>query len=203
MFQVCIIFVPVYVKYYFSIRILPHQQNTGAFFVAVFKKLRPLHVKETVHKTNERDMETTQSPTESKKRDNEDNFNQPQRKKRRKGVYNEDPFVFFQEEEPIWNDIKSFYKISDAFNSKCLLTRCHVGKKKNIYLTSEAIRDLVVTNQGAIKFINTGVKAFVRCDNKNMKCAFRLVTKMFTKSVLKIYFFYYNMVSKKKSTTGT
>lgn len=143
--------------------------------MAVLKKVRPLHVKETVHKSNEADIETTCSPTESKKRDNEDNSHQTQRKKRRKGVYNEDPFVFFQEDELVWNDIKSFYEISDDFNSKCLLTRCHVGKKKNIYLTSEAIRDLVVTNQGDIKFINTGVKAFVRCDNKNMKCAFRLV----------------------------
>lgn len=160
----------------FSIRILPHQQNTGAFFVAVLKKLKPLHVKE---KTGEVETETKSSSSESKKRDNEDNMQQTQRKKRKKGVYNEDPFVFFQEEEPVWDDIKSFYSISDEFNSKCLLTRCHVGKKKNIYLTSEAIRDLVVTNQGSIKFINTGVKAFVRCDNKNMKCAFRLVTRYF------------------------
>ncbi|XP_018562848.1 tRNA (cytosine(34)-C(5))-methyltransferase [Anoplophora glabripennis] len=153
------------------IRILPHQQNTGAFFVAVLSKLKPLHSKE---KMDEVETEIAPNPSESKKRDNEDNFQQSQRKKRKKGVYNEDPFVFFQENEAVWDDIKSFYSISDDFNSKCLLTRCRVGKKKNIYLTSEAIRDLVVTNQGSIKFINTGVKAFVRCDNKNMKCAFRI-----------------------------
>jgi len=41
-------------------------------------------------------------------------------------------------------------------------------------LTSSGIRDLLVTNQDSIKFINTGVKAFVRCDNKNMRCPFRL-----------------------------
>ncbi|KAJ3648435.1 hypothetical protein Zmor_020239 [Zophobas morio] len=151
-------------------RILPHHQNTGAFFVAVIEKIRPLHSKEKSFKTHEVAEETNAN----KKRENEDNLPQNQRKKRRKDGYREDPFVFFKDEEPVWNDIKSFYEVSDSFDSKCLLTRCHFGKKKNIYLTSNAVRDLVVQNQSVIKFINTGVKAFVRCDNKNMKCAFRI-----------------------------
>nr|XP_973505.1 PREDICTED: tRNA (cytosine(34)-C(5))-methyltransferase [Tribolium castaneum] len=149
-------------------RILPHHQNTGAFFVAVLEKLKPLNSKEKSFKTNE--IPETNS---NNKRENDD-LPQNQRKKRRKEGYREDPFVFFKEEESVWNEIKSFYEISDDFDSKCLLTRCHVGKKKNIYLTSNAVRDLVVQNQNVIKFINTGVKAFVRCDNKNMKCAFRI-----------------------------
>lgn len=150
-------------------RILPHHQNTGAFFVAVLEKLKPLNSKEKSFKPNEVSDSNT-----NKKRENEDNLPQNQRKKRRKEVYKEDPFVFFKEQEPVWDEIKSFYEISDDFDSKCLLTRCHFGKKKNIYLISNAVRDLVVQNQSVIKFINTGVKAFVRCDNKNMKCAFRI-----------------------------
>lgn len=31
-----------------------------------------------------------------------------------------------------------------------------------------------MSNEDSIKIINTGVKTFVRCDNKNMTCAFRL-----------------------------
>lgn len=57
---------------------------------------------------------------------------------------------------------------------RCLLVRCHEGKKKNIYFTSRAIRDIVISNENTVKMINTGVKTFVRCDNKNMNCAFRL-----------------------------
>jgi tRNA (cytosine34-C5)-methyltransferase len=150
-------------------RILPHHQNTGAFFVAVLEKLKPLSAKEKSFKANEVGEQIA-----NKKRENEDDLPQNQRKKRRNEGYREDPFVFFKEEEPVWDEIKSFYEISDTFDSKCLLTRCHIGKKKNIYLTSNAVRDLVVQNQNVIKFINTGVKAFVRCDNKNMKCAFRI-----------------------------
>lgn len=114
-----------------------------------------------------------QEEEEMKKRMNEDRLPQNQRKRRRKDVYTEDPFVFFKDNEDVWEDIKSFYEVNTDFDSTCLLTRCHVGKKKNIYLTSSGVRDLVLRNQSTVKFINTGVKAFVRCDNKNMKCAFR------------------------------
>ncbi|XP_030760200.1 tRNA (cytosine(34)-C(5))-methyltransferase [Sitophilus oryzae] len=151
------------------IRILPHQQNTGAFFVAVLQKVKAFTAKEKKFEN-----EKQESDNESKKRDFDERLPENQRKRRRKDVYREDPYVFFKEDEPVWKDIQSFYNISDKFEAQCLLTRCHEGKKKNIYLTSSGIRDLVVTNQSNIKFINTGVKAFVRCDNKNMKCAFRI-----------------------------
>lgn len=145
-------------------RILPQQQNTGAFFVAVLEKVKPLSAKEKFFA----DIEKAQ------KKKLDEKLPENQRKRRRKEIFREDPFVFFNEEEPVWNEIKSFYNVEDKFDSKCLLTRCHVGKKKNIYLVSNGIRDLVISNQEKIKFINTGVKAFVRCDNKNMSCAFRI-----------------------------
>lgn len=69
---------------------------------------------------------------------------------------------------------RNFYGISDDLDPCCLLVRCHEGKKKNIYFTSPAIRDIVISNENRVKMINTGVKTFVRCDNKNMNCAFRL-----------------------------
>ncbi|KAK9736563.1 16S rRNA methyltransferase RsmB/F [Popillia japonica] len=163
------------------IRILPHQQNTGAFFVAVLEKLKPLHSKEKSFKINSESTENDHVENDSieeeigKKRENDDSLPQNQRKRRRKEGYKEDPFVFFTDKEEIWPSIQNFYKISNDFDPTCLLVRCHTGKKKNIYMTSSAIRDLVINNQGTIKFINTGVKTFVRSDNRNMKeCAFRI-----------------------------
>lgn len=100
----------------------------------------------------------------------------PQRKRRRMDGYREDPFVFFSgEDEDVFPSIREFYHLSEAFDPTCLLTRCRVGKKKNIYLVSPMIRDVVRRNEEKVKMINTGVKTFVRCDNKNMSCAFRLV----------------------------
>lgn len=69
---------------------------------------------------------------------------------------------------------RSFYNISNDLDPRCLLVRCIGKKKKNIYYTSPAIRDVVLSNGDQIKLINTGVKTFVRCDNKNMDCSFRL-----------------------------
>lgn len=69
---------------------------------------------------------------------------------------------------------RKFYSISDKLDPKCLLVRCLEGKKKNVYLTSPAIRDLLLSNEHHVKFINTGVKTFVRCDNRNTTCPFRL-----------------------------
>lgn len=164
-------------------RILPHQQNTGAFFVAVLEKTSALNMKEKLSKAGDADTEkptdSTNDAAETKnKRLCDESLPPLQRKRLKKSVFKEDPFVFFKEDEVVWPEIKDFYKISDAFDSTCLLTRCHVGKKKNIYLTSPALRDLVIQNQAAIKFINTGVKTFVRSDNRNMKCAFRYVENL-------------------------
>lgn len=69
---------------------------------------------------------------------------------------------------------REFYEVSNELNPQCLLVRCHEGKKKNVYFTSPVIRNLVISNESSVKIINTGVKTFVRCDNKNMTCAFRL-----------------------------
>jgi len=48
------------------------------------------------------------------------------------------------------------------------------GHKKNIYYCSEPIRDLVLNNEHNIKIINTGVKTFVRCENRHTVHPFRL-----------------------------
>ncbi|XP_026728129.1 tRNA (cytosine(34)-C(5))-methyltransferase [Trichoplusia ni] len=143
------------------IRILPHQQDTGGFFVAVFEKLSALPWEK-----EEKPIEVEKS-TEEKK--------EPPKKKRRMGGYREDPFVFFSgDKEDVFPSIKDFYDLNTDFDATCLLTRCHIGKKKNIYLVSPIVKDVVSKNEASIKIINTGVKTFVRCDNKNMTCPFRL-----------------------------
>ncbi|XP_041970924.1 tRNA (cytosine(34)-C(5))-methyltransferase [Aricia agestis] len=146
------------------IRILPHHQDTGGFFVAVLEKTSTLPwEKEQVEKESK-----TTSEKEEKK-------SEPPKKRRRMGGYREDPFVFFSgDSEDVFPSIKEFYDLNASFDSTCLLTRCYVGKKKNIYLVSPSVKDVVKSNEANIKIINTGVKAFVRCDNKNMTCAFRL-----------------------------
>ncbi|CAL1677141.1 unnamed protein product [Lasius platythorax] len=174
-------------------RILPHHQDTGGFFVAVLEKVKSLPweseayiLNQNVQNLNDNENKDGIIPKEETSRDElsesgkrileeEKKTRELQRKRRRIVGYREDPFVFFKDEtEDVWQSIKDFYGISDDLDPRCLLVRCHEGKKKNIYFTSPAIRDIVISNENKVKMINTGVKTFVRCDNKNMNCAFRL-----------------------------
>ncbi|XP_012271383.1 tRNA (cytosine(34)-C(5))-methyltransferase [Orussus abietinus] len=177
-----------------SMRILPHHQDTGGFFIAVLEKIMPLPwekessiVDVKPNKSLEGDekeelnLEEEAEAEIEKRKESQDgkrpliDENKPRRKRKRMIGYREDPFVFFKDDkEDVWPSIKDFYEIQDDLDPRCLLVRCHEGKKKNIYFTSQAIRDIVLLNESKVKIINTGVKTFVRCDNKNMKCAFRL-----------------------------
>ncbi|KOC70112.1 tRNA (cytosine(34)-C(5))-methyltransferase [Habropoda laboriosa] len=167
-------------KFHFErcMRILPHHQDTGGFFVAVLEKVKPLPWERESGKNNE----TTQSSnsgegnnevsleeeaakdTEGKDRNKVREF---RRKRRRIIGYREDPFVFFKDDkEDVWLFIKKFYDISDGLDPRCLLVRCFNRNKKNIYYTSPEIRNIVLSNEDKIKLINTGVKTFVRSVNK-------------------------------------
>lgn len=166
-----------------SMRVLPHYQNTGGFFIAALtkKKLMPWERKEKEEeatKATEKQIENTENAEAEQKGQEKE----PQRKKRKIFGYKEDPYVFFTEGEPVWQGIKPFYQIdlsseSKGFKPTNLLTRSNVGKKKNIYFCSEAVKHVVQANEQNIKIINTGVKAFARCDNRNMSCEFRLANE--------------------------
>ncbi|XP_057325315.1 tRNA (cytosine(34)-C(5))-methyltransferase [Microplitis mediator] len=186
-------------------RILPHHQDTGGFFVALLEKVKPLpwesessvvqprsfnkikekngesslekdsEEKEVVKKQEENQVETEKNDNNKRNLEEQNKAAGPDRKRKRIIGYREDPFVFFKDDkEDVWASIKKFYDISDELDPRCLYVRCHEGKKKNIYFTSPEIRDIILLNEHQVKMINTGVKTFVRCDNRNMKCAFRM-----------------------------
>lgn len=157
------------------IRVLPHLQNTGAFFVAALTKKRLMPWEK---KTEEKDeVQTAENGDEGEA----SQASEPPAKKKKVNYrfqgYNEDPFVFFAEKEPVWQQIKEFYDIDDAFDPTLLLTRSIKGKKKNLYFCSEAVKDFVQANDKSVKIINTGIKVFARCDYRDMKCEFRLVNE--------------------------
>lgn len=166
------------------LRILPHFQNTGGFFVAALTKTRNLPWEKTQKEptTAVENDENNQIPTDQQGNVEEKRVPWgPQRKKRRIYGYKEDPFVFFTEEEPIWQEMKNFFSIDvkklDTFKPTQLLTRTVTGKKKNIYFCSDAVKKLVLANEDNIKIINTGVKVFARCDHRNMQCGFRIANE--------------------------
>ncbi|XP_075216753.1 tRNA (cytosine(34)-C(5))-methyltransferase Nsun2 [Lycorma delicatula] len=167
------------------IRILPHHQDTGGFFVAVLEKVKLLPW-EAGGKTKDGSKNVASGDTITEEQNETDSrssgmgssgVGDNRRVKRRKiQGYREDPFVFFEENEPVWPSIRDFYQLDPSIHAG-LLTRCAVGKKKNIYFVSPTVRQVAEHNQNRVKLINTGVRAFVRCDNVKKcedHCSFRL-----------------------------
>jgi tRNA (cytosine34-C5)-methyltransferase len=86
---------------------LPHQQNTGGFFVAVVKKTGPLpweNAAKAAAVVEEKVEEKTEEPEVVGEKDS--GRRSPLRKKRRANVYKEDPFIFFDQNEPTWPEIR-------------------------------------------------------------------------------------------------
>jgi len=107
-------------------RILPHHQDTGGFFVAVLEKVKSLPWESEASTLNQSvqssgDNEKEDKPdlededtsdakfSENKKRilEEDKKLRESQRKRRRIVGYREDPFVFFKDEtEDVWQSIK-------------------------------------------------------------------------------------------------
>lgn len=152
------------------VRVLPHHQNTGGFFVALFEKValcpwekqkKPIKEDNSTEESSE-EKSVSVSPIES----------EPPPKKRFWG-FREDPFVYLTDKDQVYPKIKEFFSLQLPRTG--FLTRCvDETKKNNVYLTTTEVKELVETNKDRVKIINTGVKAFVRCENKGATCDYRI-----------------------------
>ncbi|KAI5621649.1 tRNA (cytosine(34)-C(5))-methyltransferase isoform X1 [Silurus asotus] len=173
-------------------RILPHHQNTGGFFVAVLVKKAPmpwnrrfpkLRNKEATSTTSEeaqaeeaeaeRDSVVENPPETEAKKDGV--CGPPPSKKLKLFGFKEDPFVFLTEDDPVFPPIQTFYDLSPDFPKLNVLTRTHEGKKRHLYMVSKELRNVLLNNSEKMKVINTGVKVWSRNnDGEQFGCAFRL-----------------------------
>nr|XP_054748162.1 RNA cytosine-C(5)-methyltransferase NSUN2-like [Lytechinus pictus] len=128
----------------------------------------------TVSSTNDTSQESTETDKSDKPTDANGSQMGPPSKKARFTIFREDPFVFFKEGEDVWPPIKQFYDMEDSFPITQLLTRCYVGKKRNIYLTNKLIKGILEHNDKRIKVINSGVRVLARSDAHDVACDFRL-----------------------------
>ncbi|CAL8141625.1 unnamed protein product [Orchesella dallaii] len=153
-------------KYHFEkcVRVLPHQQDTGGFFIALLTKTRLLPWEKT-----EVELKPEEAPPPVKR-----DPRGPPKKIRRIGGYKEDPYVFMSEDNPIWPHVRDFYGLDQGLDCTNFLRRSEDGKIKNIYITTKAVRDFVMNNENTVKIINVGVKALARADKKWTPCDFRL-----------------------------
>ncbi|NXY89118.1 NSUN2 methyltransferase, partial [Alcedo cyanopectus] len=166
------------------LRILPHHQNTGGFFVAVLIKKSPMpwnkrqpkvHQKlpqrtgdtEVIAANTDNGCECIEEPTlpenqESKKIEELQNSDTEQSKKERvcgpppsKKMklfgFKEDPFVFLPEDDPLFLPIQKFYALDPSFPKMNLLTRTQEGKKRQLYMVSKELRNVLLYNSEKMK----------------------------------------------------
>uniref|UniRef100_A0A669BRA3 tRNA (cytosine(34)-C(5))-methyltransferase n=1 Tax=Oreochromis niloticus TaxID=8128 RepID=A0A669BRA3_ORENI len=168
-------------------RILPHHQNTGGFFVAVLVKKAPMPWNKRYPKKVEGNNQEEKVAKEADETPEGASVGQdagakpegmcgpPPSKKMRLFGYKEDPFVFLSDDDPVFTTIQSFYDLSPDFPKLNVLTRTHEGKKRNLYMVSKELRNVLLNNSERMKVINTGVKVWSRnSEGEEFGCAFRL-----------------------------
>jgi 16S rRNA C967 or C1407 C5-methylase (RsmB/RsmF family) len=127
-------------------RILPHQQNSGGFYVAVLEKVEAFDSDSKVWKPSF--------------------FGPPDRKRKRRMV-REDPFNFLTEKESadVKADLEEHYGLQSNFAYDNLLIRsAETEKKKVIYFTNDNLRKFMKYNETRFKIVNAGVGVLRRCD---------------------------------------
>ena len=88
------------------VRVLPHLQNTGGFFVAVIRKTVDTLPWETLNKQKDVTIDNNAVQETNNKNSDDSNSSKRPRKKRRIFGYKEDPFIFLNESETDWPKIK-------------------------------------------------------------------------------------------------
>ncbi|KRX66120.1 Mitogen-activated protein kinase kinase kinase 15 [Trichinella sp. T9] len=146
------------------LRIFPHHQNTGGFFIAVLRK-----VGEFSWSTGN-EAEVLVPSGQNLKSSSEQN--------RRYDGIKEDPFVFLNDDN---NELiqygQEYFGMDDRFSNFSLLMRQkEVSKKGIIYLVNENIKHFIKNNEHRIKIINAGLRTFSRCSvSDSVRVDFRLV----------------------------
>ncbi|XP_045855246.1 RNA cytosine C(5)-methyltransferase NSUN2 isoform X1 [Meles meles] len=189
------------------LRILPHHQNTGGFFVAVLVKKssmpwnkrppkiqgEPVEPREPVRsvegaaadpaETESKPASGTDDTDITERSENVENSGSkkdgvcgpPPSKKMKLFGFKEDPFVFIPEDDPLFPPIQKFYALDPSFPKMNLLTRTTEGKKRQLYMVSKELRNVLVNNSERMKVINTGIKVWCRNNSgEEFDCAFRL-----------------------------
>ena len=157
------------------LRLLPHHHNTGGFFLALLEKVALCPWESANVKKQTKDVATEEVVEDVENL--EIKTEEPPQKKM-KGMrfrgFREDPFIYFNDDEGVFDIIRKYYDLS--LPPQYFLHRNKEGgstKKNHIYLSTPRCREIVENNTEKVKIINTGVKSFARADNKGSDCDYR------------------------------
>lgn len=147
-----------------SMRILPHDQNTGGFYLALFRKLKPIALrnakKEKTTQESENEYKLKKEEEEkikqvlSKLQAEEENKSNEKKEKpaNNKGYPNQErkkqKIEYSQLEQKDWDWIEQFYGISKEFPKEQLIFSGEAGPKKIIFVTAGVKKVLDMDRNG-------------------------------------------------------
>ena len=151
------------------IRVLPHDQNSGGFFIVLLEKVAEIgSEKSRGHRKRpnaaEEPVETEETPV------------QAPAKKGRFNNTDEEPFSRLPMDSPIVSKIIKFFGMNTEILSQgTFLVRSSKDSPKNLYFVSEPIGNLIDGGNEKLRVINSGIKCFELYDNKNQgfECPYR------------------------------
>lgn len=148
------------------IRVYPHQQNTGGFFITVFEKL---------DEPSSSSISTTEEPQPKRvKLDTTAAPESVEKKERLPRDANEEPFVFINPQHESLNMCWDFYGIDEKFDKNTCLVRNATGEPTRVvYTVCPALKEVIKSNDDRLKIIYSGVKLFVS-QRSDIECSWRI-----------------------------
>ncbi|CAI5437490.1 unnamed protein product [Caenorhabditis angaria] len=135
---------------HYAMRITPHLQDTGGFFVALIEKV------------TDSDLEANAA-------------NGPAWKKKK--LFKDEPFTFLRKDDERWFDIRGFYGIDDSFKYENLFSRrieTNDADSRQLFFANDTVKDFVLSNMTKVSIQNAGMKMFSRTEGKVESTRFRL-----------------------------
>ncbi|CEP63084.1 tRNA (cytosine-C5-)-methyltransferase LALA0_S07e02036g [Lachancea lanzarotensis] len=155
------------------IRVYPHQQNTGGFFITVFEKIDGDSDEKPKRAGTEEPKEGL-VPEKKQKTETGVAAPAPVKKEKLPRDANEEPFVFLDPKHPELEKCWSFYGIDDKFDKSSCLVRNAAGEPTRvIYYASSSLRNIIEANDDRLKLIYSGVKLFVS-QRSDIECSWRI-----------------------------
>ena len=165
------------------IRMYPHLQDTGGFFIAVLEKKSSLGAKKIelpVPDENGHKYFPLSNPTNSSVDILEATSEPPSKKPKldlsqpdfgvtssKKDVSNsipgkEEPFIYIRPDHPDFSQIRAFYAISPNFPTSELFVRNSTGDPvRAIYITNPFVKEVILRNPN-LRLLNAGTRLFVK-----------------------------------------
>ncbi|CAR29453.1 hypothetical protein ZYGR_0AD01350 [Zygosaccharomyces rouxii] len=154
----------------YCVRVYPHQQNTGGFFITVLEKV------EEPESTPQADTKASEEPANKKAKTESTSTSAPasEKKERLPRDANEEPFAFVDPNHEALKTCWGFYGIDDIFDRNTCLVRNATGEPTRVvYTVCPALRDLIQANDERLKIIYSGVRLFV-AQKSALECSWRI-----------------------------